>query len=107
MARIASYHPVSHYASSLEVEGVPLTSGPGFYKGNVVHVKKVDKKSVDLTRDIRKELIHVSTPRPVFSVSLFFVVILLSPPVCFFRSFACRLPDLLTPFLPLSCLLSM
>lgn len=43
---------------------MPLTSGPGFYKGNVVHIKKVDKKSVDLTRDIRKELIRVSLVLP-------------------------------------------
>ena len=57
---MASFHPSSHYSSAVDVEGVPLTSGPGFYKGNVVYVKKVDKKSVDLTRDIRKELIHVS-----------------------------------------------
>ena len=60
MARIASYHPPSHYTSLQDVEGQPLNSGPGFYKGNVVYVKKVDKKSVDLTREIRKELIHVS-----------------------------------------------
>jgi hypothetical protein len=42
-----------------------MASAPGFYKGNVVYVKKVDKKTVDLTRDIRKELIHVSINRVI------------------------------------------
>lgn len=74
LARLASYHPPSHYASSLDVEGTPLTSGPGFYKGNVCYVKKVDKKSIDLTREIRKELIHVSSETFFFVLSFLFVL---------------------------------
>lgn len=31
----------------------------GFYKGNVVFIKPIYKKNVDLTRSIRKELIEV------------------------------------------------
>ena len=31
----------------------------GFYKGNVVFIKRIYKKSIDLTRNVRKELIQV------------------------------------------------
>jgi hypothetical protein len=34
-------------------------SGIGIYKGNVVFIKRVFKKSIDLTRNVRKELIQV------------------------------------------------
>lgn len=37
------------------------SSGIGFYKGNVVFMKRVYKKNIDLTRNIRKELIQVKT----------------------------------------------
>ena len=33
--------------------------GVGFCKGNVVFIKRVYKKNIDLTRNIRKELIQV------------------------------------------------
>jgi len=31
----------------------------GVYKGNVVSIKRIFKKSIDLTRNVRKELIQV------------------------------------------------
>ena len=34
--------------------------GIGVYRGSVVFIKKVHKKSIDLTRSVRKELIQVS-----------------------------------------------
>lgn len=33
--------------------------GIGVYKGNVVAIKRIFKKSIDLTRNVRKELIQV------------------------------------------------
>lgn len=35
-------------------------TGAGFFKGNVVFVKRINKKNVDLTRNLRKELIQVN-----------------------------------------------
>lgn len=34
-------------------------NGAGFFKGNVVFVKRINKKNIDLTRNLRKELIQV------------------------------------------------
>lgn len=35
-------------------------TGAGFFKGNVVFVKRISKKNIDLTRNLRKELIQVN-----------------------------------------------
>lgn len=43
------------------------SSGIGFYRGNVVFMKKIYKKNIDLTRNIRKELIQVSFVLPLAS----------------------------------------
>lgn len=83
LARIASFKPSSgsHHANNnnsgnglasgggtasgsvtvLDMERGPISSGIGFYRGNVVFIKRIHKKSIDLTRDIRKELIRVSS----------------------------------------------
>jgi hypothetical protein len=60
---MASYRPATNnynYGTSLDLDGGSLTSTVGFFKGNVVFVKRIHKKNIDLSREIRKELIHVS-----------------------------------------------
>ncbi|XP_067129062.1 guanylate cyclase 32E-like isoform X2 [Centruroides vittatus] len=37
----------------------PFTSKIGFYKGNIVYIKPVYKRSIDLTRALRKEMIQM------------------------------------------------
>ena len=44
------------YKSDIPFQG---RCGVGFCKGNVVFIKRVYKKNIDLTRNIRKELIQV------------------------------------------------
>lgn len=47
--------------------------GIGVYKGSVVFIKRIFKKSIDLTRNVRKELIQVRKFGDVFkSISLYF-----------------------------------
>lgn len=36
----------------------------GVYKGTVVFIKRICKKSIDLTRNVRKELIQVRFEKP-------------------------------------------
>uniref|UniRef100_T1KKV6 Guanylate cyclase n=1 Tax=Tetranychus urticae TaxID=32264 RepID=T1KKV6_TETUR len=40
-----------------------FANGIGFYKGNVVFIKRIYKKSIDLTRNVRKELIQIREMR--------------------------------------------
>ena len=63
---MASFRPTTnhcnYYCSSLDIEGGHLNSCVGFFRGNVVFVKRIHKKNIDLSREIRKELIHVRWP---------------------------------------------
>lgn len=60
MARIASYKPPNgKHQLGCDIEQFTPSSGVGFYRGNVVYVKRIYKQSIDLTREIRKELIQV------------------------------------------------
>ena len=59
-ARMASFRPAANnFNTSVDLDGGSLTSCIGFFRGNVVFVKRIHKKNIDLSREIRKELIHV------------------------------------------------
>nr|XP_050030214.1 guanylate cyclase 32E-like [Dermacentor andersoni] len=61
----------------------------GFYKGNVVHIKHVYKKSVDLTRSIRKELIQVREMRHE-NITPFIGACVDPPNICILTLFCAR-----------------
>ncbi|KAH9365008.1 hypothetical protein HPB48_010444 [Haemaphysalis longicornis] len=61
----------------------------GFYKGNVVHIKRVYKKNVDLTRSIRKELIQVREMRHE-NVTPFIGACVDPPNICVLTLFCAR-----------------
>uniref|UniRef100_A0A147BCC9 Guanylate cyclase n=1 Tax=Ixodes ricinus TaxID=34613 RepID=A0A147BCC9_IXORI len=61
----------------------------GFYKGNVVFIKPIFKKSIDLTRSIRKELIEVREMRHE-NITPFIGACVDPPNICILTVFSAR-----------------
>ncbi|KAI1301287.1 Guanylate cyclase 32E [Halotydeus destructor] len=64
-------------------------SNVGFYKGNVVFMRRVYKKSIDLTRNIRKELIQVREMRHE-NINPFIGASVDAPHVCILTLYSAR-----------------
>ncbi|OQR74543.1 guanylate cyclase 32E-like [Tropilaelaps mercedesae] len=79
--------PDEDYCEPTDADG--NCSRVGFYKGNMVFIKPIHKKSIDLTRSIRKELIQMREMRHE-NVNPFIGACVDPPNICVFTMYCAR-----------------